>query len=70
MKSLIELGRIVDDRRNWRTVLLAAAFALVGLLLLEASGMKNGPTMILTIIGAAFLANHLAPFQRPEDAAS
>ena len=70
MKSLIELGRIVDDRRNWPTLVLAAAFAFIGLLLLDALGFKNGFTMILMVIGAGFLANYLAPFQKPEDAAS
>jgi len=70
MKALVEFGRIVDDRRNWKTFLLAGALVFIGGLVLEALGLKNGVTMILAIIGAAFLANHLRPFQTPKDAAS
>ena len=49
MSSLKQLARIVDDRRNWPTFVLAGALVFIGLLILDALDVRNGFTVILLV---------------------
>jgi len=63
MSSLKQLARIVDDRRNWPTFVLAGALVFIGLLILDALDVRNGFTVILLVVAGAFAADRLRPFE-------
>ena len=66
MSALKQFARIVDDRRNWPTFALAAAFVFAGSLVLNALAAKNGLAMILLIVAGAFAAERMRPFIKGE----